>query len=81
MATPGLKDCDREHPPLRPFLPRSNSPAVSDSWPGHVRHSFAAALGLTEIPSVHFVSCSFRVFNPGCEQAAISPAFRALAKL
>jgi hypothetical protein len=34
MATPGLKDCDRE-PPLRPFLPRCFLPSRLErlAWP------------------------------------------------
>jgi len=51
MATPGLKDSDRE-PLLRPFLPLRSLPNRWAGRVGHVRHSFAAALGTIGIPSI-----------------------------
>jgi hypothetical protein len=83
MATPGLKDCDRE-PPLRPFLPSCQP--IRAGWFGHVRHSFAAALGTTDIPSVVLARCASGVLNSARKQAATTSqskpcSFRALIKL
>jgi len=52
MATPALKDSDRELP-LRPFLPLETSPIGPGRLAiGHARHSFAATFGTTDIPSI-----------------------------
>jgi len=42
---------------------------------GHVRHSFAAALGMTDIPSISWFSLGLRASRN------LRPASRALAKL